>query len=793
MSHTPPVIGPGPIGSHVLRREDAPLLTGLARFVDDLAPPGCLHVKLVRSSLAHAKIRSIDTAEAAGMTGVVAVLTAADLPVKPQIPPVEHPDVVNVARYALAVDKVRFAGEAVAAVVATSPYLAEDAREAVRVDMEPLPVLLDAVQASTDGATLLHDAPSNVLLARDYCHGDVENAFAEAEVVIERTFRHARVSAVPLEPRGVLAVPDGRSIQVTSSLQVPHRLADVLAHALDLDPALVRVTSPDIGGAFGQKGHVYPEDILISHLALRLNRAVAWTEDRTENLTASSHARDQAVTVRLAATADGRLLAMSADVLSDIGAYPTESHGPLLEAGGTPSMIPGPYRVPAYRYRTRAVCTNKCPLGAYRGVGLPMAVLSHERMLDILATELDLDAAEVRRRNLIRPDEMPYRAATGRLYDNGDYPRALESALKLIAYDDFEARRAAARERGRLAGIGLASFVEFTGVNRTEYLARGMMGTRGDDSAHAVVDSTGSIRLWTTLPGIGNGSATTFAQIAAHAFGCSPARIVVERSDTAVAGMVGNGTGASRSMVSGGGAVWNAVAALRAQIDDALTDALGGGLDEFELREGTWAPTTPRGNQQRITHTALSKKYGPFEATALFEPPQVVYSYATHAAVVEVDPTTGHVEVVDYAVVDDCGRIVNHAIVEGQVRGAVVQGIGAALYERHSYDAAGQLQTASFMDYLVPTATDVPNIRIESYEIPTTASHLGVKGIGESGTLGAPAAIANAVSDAVGVEFNELPIQPPAVLDAIESRGADADRPATDTSARADGPARPTR
>lgn len=775
MSRTPPVIGTGPIGDHVLRREDAPLLTGRARFVDDLAPPGCLHVKLVRSSLAHARIRSIDTSVAAAMAGVVAVVTAADLPVKPQIPPVEHPDVVNVARYALAADKVRFAGEAVAAVVATSPYLAEDACEAVVVDMEPLPVVLDAVQASADEAPLLHDVDSNVLLTRDYRHGDVETAFAEAGVVIERTFRHARVSAVPMEPRGVLAVPEGRGIRVTSSLQVPHRLADVLAQVLDLEPALVRVTSPDIGGAFGQKGHVYPEDILISHLALRLNRAVIWTEDRTENLSASSHARDQSVTVRIAATADGRLLAMAADVLSDIGAYPTESHGPLLEAGGTPTMIPGPYRVPAYQYRTRAVCTNKCPLGAYRGVGLPMAVLSHERMIDILAAELELDRAEVRRRNMIGPDEMPYRAATGRLYDNGDYPRALETALGLIGYNDFAARRRAAQRRGRLAGLGVASFVEFTGVNRTEYLARGMMGTRGDDSAHAMLDGTGTLRLWTTLPGVGNGSATTFAQIAAHAFGFPPERVVVERSDTAVAGMVGNGTGASRSMVSGGGAVWNAVSALRTRVDNALTDAVGAGVDDLELVEGTWTLKPTNGDQslRSITHAELWEKYGPFEETALFEPPQVVYSYATHTAVVEIDPTTGHVEVVDYAVVDDCGRVVNHAIVEGQVRGAVVQGIGAALYERHAYDAAGQLQTSSFMDYLVPTATDVPRIRIESYELPTPGSHLGVKGIGESGTLGAPAAIANAVSDAVGTEFNELPIQPTSVLDALEARGVD--------------------
>lgn len=769
-----PQIGDGPIGAHVLRSEDAPLLTGRARFVDDLTPPDCLFLKLVRSSLAHARIISINTAAAAAMEGVVAVLTAADLNVKPQIPPVENADVVNVPRYALANDKVRFAGEALVAVVATSPYLAEDACEAVVVEMEPLPVLLDAGLAARDDATLLHDVDSNVLLTRTYKHGDVDTAFVNADVVIERTFRHGRVSAVPMEPRGVLAVPEGEGIRVTSSLQVPHRLADVLVQVLDVDPSLVRVTSPDIGGAFGQKGHVYPEDILVSSLAFTLRRPVAWTEDRTENLSASSHARDQSVRVRLAATAAGAILGIEADVLSDIGAYPTESHGPLLEAGGTPTMIPGPYHVPAYRYRTRAVCTNKAPLGAYRGVGLPMAVLSHERLMDILAAELGLDRADVRRRNMIGPDEMPYRAATGRLYDNGDYPRALDAVLQLIRYDEFESRRARAKERGRLAGLGVASFVEFTGVNRKEYLARGMMGTRGDDSAHAVLDASGRIRLWTTLPGVGNSSATTFAQIAAHAFGCTPAGIIVERSDTAVAGMVGNGTGASRSMVSGGGAVWNAATALREQVDQALRATIGTGIGDADLVDDVWRPKARSGRTTapRITHHELVERCGPFEATAQFEPPQVVYSYATHAAVVEVDEVTGHVDVVDYAVVDDCGRVINHMVVEGQVRGAVVQGIGAALYERHAYDDAGQLQTSSFMDYLVPTATDVPRIRIDSFELPTEGSYLGVKGVGESGTLGAPASIANAVSDAVGAEFNELPIQPAAVLAALDRRAA---------------------
>lgn len=763
-----PQIDDGPIGAHVLRVEDGPLLTAQARFVDDLLTPDCLHVKLVRSSLAHATIRSIDVSAASEMDGVVDVVTAHDLPIRPQVPPVDNPDVINVPRYPLAVSKVRFAGEAVAAVVATSPYLAEDACETVAVEMDPLPVVLDAVEATAEGSPLLHDAQSNVLLTRHYENGDVTGGFEAADLVIERTFSLGRISAVPMEPRGVVARPWGDDgIHVTSSLQVPHRLADVLSRLLDIGADRIRVTSPAIGGAFGQKGHVYPEDILVAFLALKLRRPVAWIEDRTENLSAASQARDVSVNVRMAASKDGSILALDADVLSNLGAYATESHGPLIEAGGTPTMIPGPYRVPAYRFRTRAVCTNKCPIGAYRGVGLPMAVLTHERLMDILAAEVGLDRAEVRRRNLVRPEEMPYRAVTGRLYDNGDYPRALQGVLDLLPYDGVEERRAEARSRGQRLGVGLASFVEFTGVNRREYLARGMMGTRGDDSAHVEFDASGRLHLWTTLPPIGNGSATTFSQIAAHAFGCEVTDVTIEQTDTVVAGMVGNGTGASRSMVSGGGAVWNAASQLRQLLDRALQTETGCPLDEVGLVDGAWVRRDDTHRQPLMSHADLVNRHGPFEATALFEPPQVVYSYATHAAVVEVDPGTGHVSVVDYVVVDDCGRVVNHLVVEGQVRGAVVQGIGAALYEHHQYDAAGQLQTASFMDYLLPTATDVPRIRMSSYELPTTGSHLGVKGIGESGSIGAPPAIANAVSDALGVEFNHLPILPEDVLDAL--------------------------
>lgn len=763
--------GVGHIGRSTPRVEDFNLLRGEAAFVDDLPVDSVLWARFVRSPLAHAELVSIDTSAAAQMPGVIAVYTGDDLiDVGRIVPPLNVPEVVELGRQILPTDKVRFSGEPYAMVIATSPYLAEDAADLVEASFEPLPSVVDPEAALAADAPLIHDLPSNVIYDRRHEQGEVDAIFAAAPLVFQRTFHHGRVSATPMETRAVLAVPDGNHIHVHASVQIPHRLRTVLAQTLWMSEEDITVTSADVGGSFGLKGHIYPEDVAVAWAARSLGRPVKFVEDRTENMLASSHARGSRVSLRVAADRDGRILAMDADVLSDIGAYGVDAHGPIVEAGGTPSMIPGPYDIGAYRFRTRSVCTTKCPLGAYRGVGLPMAVVAHERAIDILAGETGLDRGQLRGLNMVRPEQMPYTAATGRTYDNGDYPRALRSALDLAGYGEMDRRRAQAAARGRLTGIGIASFVEYTGMNLTEYRKRGMLASAGVDSARIRVGQDGRATLWTTMPGVGQGIATTFTQIAAEGAGLPLDRITVVPTDTSTTSLIGQGTGASRGMVVGGNAVYLAASQLKERMCRQAADLLGVNVTSVELAEGRFVVGTEPTDLLTVGDLARRAPDGYLQESSTYESAAVCYSYATHICVVEIDPATGAVEVPTYVVADDCGRVINPMIVKGQIRGGVVQGIGAALYEHHHYDDNGQLQTASFMDYLVPTATDSPTVEISSFELPAPSSVLGVKGMGESGTLGPPAAVANAVSDALGAEINDLPITPAHIRSILRAR-----------------------
>lgn len=761
---------PGPIGRSVRRVEDELLLRGEGRFVDDIPVDGVLHARFVRSPFAHARIERIDTAAAKAVPGVVAVFTGADLALGRITPPLTTPGVVELGRQILPTDATRYSGEPLAVVIALSAYEAEDAAELVDAVLEELPPVLDPETAADAEAPLIHDIGTNVVFDRSNESGDVDLAFKRAEVVVERTFRSGRCAALPMETRAILAYPEGEGLRVHASMQIPHRMRTVLCEILGMRPDKVAVVAADVGGSFGQKGHIYPEDVAVAWAARELRRPVKFVEDRLENLLASSHARDQRIRLRVAADRDGRIRAMDAEVLSDIGAYGVDAHGPTLEAGGTPSMIPGPYDVPAYRFRTRAVVTTKCPHGAYRGVGLPMAVLAHERTMDLVANELGLDRAEVRRRNLIRPEQLPYTTATGRTYDNGDYPRALETALRQADYEHFDGRRREAAERGRLAGLGIASFVEYTGMNRREYQQRGMLASEGVDSAEISVGKDGRATVWVTMPSVGQGILTTFTQIAAEGLGLPVDAVRVLPTDTSVSGLIGQGTGASRGMAVGGNAVYQAATDLHTQVRKDAADLLGLGPGEIDLRDGEFMI---RGTEPAdVCFADLVAHLAPdgYRTTATYESESVSYSYATHVCAVEVDPVTGSVEIPLYAVADDCGRVINPMIVHGQVRGGVVQGIGVALYEEHHYDANGQLQTASLMDYLIPLATDVPDIAIESFELPAPSSVLGAKGMGESGTLGPPAAIANAISDALDHEVNELPVTPAWIRSVLRGR-----------------------
>src|SRR3984893_6432498 len=755
------------VGRSLTRREDASLITGAGAFLDDLKPGRVTYARFVRSSVAHARILGVDTSAARQCDGVLAVLTATDLNLPPLEAPLENPAVGRLPRPMLARDVARFVGEPIAVVVAESPRLAEDAAELVVVDLKELPVVASVDDALRDGAPRLHEHATNVLYEASFAAGNVDAAFAAADVVIERTFISPRQSALPLETRGVLAEPTEAGLHVHASTQVPHLLHRVLAEALDVPRDEIRVRCPDVGGGFGLKAHVYPEEVVTCAAARLVGRPVKWVEDRTECLIASCHARDQRLGVRVAADREGRLLALDADIVCDIGAYGVYAHGHILEAAGTPSMIPGPYRLGAYRFRSRAVVTNKCPLGAYRGVGMPVATFVHERVMDLVATACGKDRAAVRLAKLLPPAAVTFTSLTGRAYDSGDRPKALIRALAAIGYAEFAAERDRAAAQGRFIGIGFACYVEYTALNSRAVAARGMRAIPGFDSAHAALRSDGVVHLWTTLPAIGQGTETTFAQLAADAFGVPMTGVVVHKVDTAVGKLEGTGVFSSRSATAGGGAIMSACGELRRRVLADTAELLEAAVDDLVLTgDGVQIAGVPH---VPVTLAALASRAPAerYQVSESFDPPAASYPYGTHACVVEVDAGTGRVRLLRYVIVDDCGTLLNPRIVEGQVHGAVTQGIAGALHEWIRYSDNGQPQTATLMDYEVPTADEVPHFTLIHLTTQSPHAPHGVKGAGEGGTLAPGAAIANAISDALGGECNELPATPPKVVDLI--------------------------
>lgn len=760
------------VGTARRRVEDRALLTGTAQFVDDIAPAGCLHAAFLRSPVAHGLLRSVDMGAAADAPDVLAVFAAADVDLPPLQPPIENPAARTPSRPLLARDRVRFVGEPLAVAVGESPYAAEDAVELIGVDIEELDAVVDVDIAAGDGAEPVHPPGTNVLYDSSIDIGDVDAAFRDAAIVVEREFRNPRVAPVPLESRGILAQPDGDGVRVWSSSQAPHKLQQVLAELLGIARDRVRVACPDIGGGFGQKAHAYPEDVLVAWLALRLRQPVKWVEDRSENLLAASHARDQRVRVRACADGEGRLLAIEADVVCDQGAYGVYPHGHILEALGTPAMIPGPYRLSHYRARSRSVATNKCPEGAYRGVGLPVSAFVHERLMDIIAGRLAIDRAKIRLRNLLTADELPYTTVTNQRYDSGDYGRALRVALEAVGYDGFVEQQRLARSDGRLIGLGLSCYVEYTGINSRVFSGRGMVGIAGFDDARIALDADGRARVWTTLPAIGQGVETTFAQLTADALGIDVERVVVARTDTAAAELHGTGAFASRSAVSGGGAILEAGGELRRRLVAAAAERLEAAAVDLRVAGDRVEVAGSPSRSVTIGDLVADGGEAQFTTVARFDPPAVAYPYATHACRVEVDGETGEVVIDRYVIVEDCGRIVNPLIVDGQAHGAAAQGIGGTLFESMVYADDGQLQTASLADYLLPTAAETPVLEVTHLEIPAPEAPFGAKGVGEGGTLAPPGAIANAVGDALGVECNVLPLSPERVRAAAVAAGS---------------------
>jgi len=765
--HSPPLRY---TGMRIKRLEDPRLLTGRGRYLDDLGLPRMLVASFVRSPYAHARIVRIDTAAARALPGIVAVVTADDLRAvtKPLAPRLDGGGFTPTAWPALADGIARFGGEAVAAVVATDPYVAADARELVTVEWEAKPVV-----ASIDQAL----ASNQILFQRRHRQGDVDGAFARAPIVLRQTFEHGRCAPSPLEPRGILADWDGDALTVWSANQAPSIMRTALADALGLPHARVRIVSPDVGGGFGLKMQVFPEDVAVAALARRLGRPLKWLEERRENLAAASQARAQRTTVELAAAADGTVLALRSRVMSDNGAYHAYPTTGVLEPLGTASIMPGPYRITAYEFEALALATNKPPLGAYRGVGMTMGAFVAERMLDLVAERLKLDPADVRRRNLIQREAYPFTSATGYTYDSGDYPKALEEALAAVEYDKLRREQEAARAEGRLVGIGIACYTEYTGMGSAGFRRRGAVEVPGIEAATVTIDADATVRCAVSFPTQGQGHATTIAQIVADRLGLALEDVRLQRVDTAESPR-GSGTFASRGTVAMLGTAAVAADRVGDKLRALAAHRLEAAAPDVELAGGR---AFVRGFPDRsiavaeITRIAYSPPRGGLpdglapglEATVYCDLPGPTFSGAVHVAVVEVDPGTGRVTVRRYALVEDCGRVINPLIVEGQIHGAVAQGIGEALLESVVYDDDGQLLTATLMDYALPRADDLPLLEIGHLETPSPITPGGVKGMGEGGTIGAPATIANAVADAVrhlGVQITTLPIRPESLL-----------------------------
>ncbi len=748
------------IGASPPRKEDRRLLTGAGRYVDDLRREGMVHLGVVRSVEPHAGIVRIETRKARALGGVVAVWRAGDLP--EIVRPIGAATTGRPwAQPALAREIVRYVGEPVAIVVAETAYRVADALELVEVEYDPLPPIASVEEAGRTDTRLHEGWPDNVALAVGGVVGDVEPALAAADVVVHARLRHPRLAAVPIETRGVLAYRDVETggLVIWSSHQNPYRVRDAVAAGLGLPAESVRVMVPDVGGAFGPKGSIYSEEILVAAAALRLGRPVKWVETRREDFVSLGHDREQEHEARIGFARDGRIVALEDTFVADVGAYPAEGSG--LTAN-TVNHLPGPYRVPAYRGAGTSRVTTKTVNAAYRGAGRPEAVFVMERLMDLGARRLGLDPAELRRRNLVRPEEMPYRPGLTYkdgvpvTYDPGDFPRAFDRALALLRYDEWRARQRAQRTTTRRIGVGLACYVQGTGLGPFE-------------GATVRVDPSGTVYVMVGVAGQGQGHATTLAQIAAEELGAAFEDVTVQAGDTTLFPF-GMGTGGSRVTANAGPAVARTAREVRLRAARVAAELLECAPEDirFERSRAHVAGlpgrfvTLGRLAQAAVKSMALRPTGEPgLNACTYFYPDTVTWAFGTQAAAVEVDVETCAVRLRAYAIVHDSGRAVNPMIVAGQLQGGAAQGIGAGLLEELVYDDHAQLVTGSLMDYAIPKADQLPPLPVALEEHPSAINPLGVKGVGESGAIPGAAAIANAVEDALadlGVVILEAPV-----------------------------------
>ena len=775
-----------PFGAPVRRREDARLLTGRGRYVSDVELPRLLHVAFVRSAHAHARLTDIDTRAALAADGVVAVVTGRDEVVARHRIRARSalPGYVETEQPVLAWPIVRHVGEALAAVVAVDRYAAEDAAARLGVSYDPRPAVVDVLAATREGAPLVHEpAAGNLFLTRRFDAGDVDAALARAAAVVTRTFRTNRQCAAPLEGRGGVADWNAAEGKLTlwAGTQVPHLARHLLAELFELPESLVRVIAPDVGGGFGVKAVLYPEEVALCVLACHLGRPVKWVEQRREAMQASAHARDHRYAVRAGFDAAGRLLAMDVDAACNAGAYSVYPWTAGIEALMAGGLLTGPYKLEHYRCRVTAVATHTAPAGPYRGVARPATTFVMERVLDLGARALGLDPVEMRRVNLIGAADLPYTAATRLVHDSPSYPVCFEKVVEAIDYAGFRAEQARERARGRWVGVGFAVYNELTGLGQAASAGPRMPFRTGHEGATVRMDPSGAVTVLAGVTSQGQGLETTVAQLVAAELTLPVELVRVVLGDTD-ATPFGLGAFASRQAVIGGGAAVRAARAVRDKVLRVAAHVLEAAVEDVTLADGQafvrGAPgrAVTLAEVARIAHLQTHRLPADLEpgldATRFYDPIRGTFAAGAQAAIVEIEPETGAVTIRRYVCVEDTGRVINPLIVEGQVQGAIAQGIGGALLEHHVYDAGGQLLTGTFMEYAMPTAAVVPPLETLHIEEPA-ANLIGVRGVGEGGTLGPAAVLANAVADALsplGVEPDELPLTPARVWAAAGHR-----------------------
>ncbi|HYM22711.1 MAG TPA: xanthine dehydrogenase family protein molybdopterin-binding subunit [Vicinamibacterales bacterium] len=766
------------IGRALKRVEDPRLVKGLGTYTDDLRLPGMLHAAILRSPHAHAKIAKIDTEAAARVPGVVAVLTGADVNEHCGVVPCASsiPDLKAPKHTVLAGDRVYFVGHPVAVAIADDPYAARDAADAIEVDYEPLPAVVDPEAAIKSGAALTHpDLGTNIA----YTHavsggGDIEEAFRKADRVITHRLYHQRLTPMPIEPRAVVAsynAGDG-SLTLYTSTQVPHLIRTLLPGMIGVPENKLRVVAPDVGGGFGAKLNVYAEEALCAHLAMGLGAPVKWIESRRDNASATIHGRDQIGEYQVAVKNDGTILGLKAHTIADLGAY-LQLLTPAIPTL-TGLVLTGCYKIPAVKFDVVGVYTNKMATDAYRGAGRPEATYLIERLMEVVARELKVDRLELRRKHFPAPDEFPFATSCGLTYDSGNYQGSLTKAKDLANWDALVADRAAARSAGKLSGIGVSTYVEICAMGPSKAMPAG-----GWEWGCVRVEMSGKVTVITGVSPHGQGQETTFAQIAADRLGVPIEDVVVLHGDTSIA-HYGRDTYGSRGTAVGGTAIVMCIDKVIAKAKQLAAHLLETTADKVTFQDGVFA--APGATKREIKWAEMAgeayiAKNLPaglepgLEASSFFEPGNFTFPFGAHIAAVEIDRDTGQVAIKKYIAVDDCGPQINPLLVEGQVQGGIAQAIGQALFEQTIYDEHGQLLTGEFMDYPMPRASDIPEFTLGSTVTPSPVNPLGVKGVGEAGTIGATPAIANAVLDALeplGIVHLDLPLTPERVWKAIK-------------------------